>query len=165
MVETDRTTIQPIFFPNLRVSLMHPETKKFQNMFCRLVMNRRFHFHPPLVRAVQTWVLQGKHCGMIAMPAESQLPPLGTETAIVVEEFVALKAVGVRFRTQLEQAPTHHADICHSIFLFALNAYTADLLFKLPGQVFLKFLSGHASFVVCRYGSCYVLSLNNEDQH
>jgi hypothetical protein len=74
---------------------------------------------------------------MIAVPTEPQLPTLRTKRSIVVEKFVAFKAVGVGFCAKLEQTPAHCADIDHSILLFSLDARPANPLFKLPGQVFL----------------------------
>jgi hypothetical protein len=74
---------------------------------------------------------------MITMPAEPQFPTLCAERPIIIEKFIPFKAVGVGFCAELEQSPAHCADLGHTILLFALDARPANLLFKLPGQVFL----------------------------
>jgi hypothetical protein len=74
---------------------------------------------------------------MIAVPSEPQLPPLRAKRSIIIEKFIALKAVGVGFCAELEQTPADCADIGHTIFLFSLDACAANPLFKLTGQVFL----------------------------
>src|SRR6185295_11052420 len=128
--------IQAIFLTDFRISLLNPETDQFENPLRSLIIDWRFNFHAGFLAGRQSWAFECQNCGVIAVPAETKASALLFQSAVEVEEFVALKTAGMSLSAEIHQPTAQRLNSLHAVLLFAFETILQNTFFELPSQVF-----------------------------
>src|SRR4051794_8736680 len=85
VIQTNGTTIEPVFFANFGVGFLNSKLKELQDSFGRGIFHRSLDFHPNLLPLLLTRTFEGQHRDFSAVTAQAQFQVLAPQPIIAVE--------------------------------------------------------------------------------